>query len=133
MKNVAILEMPHGVYRTDLPAETQATMLALGVEEIPSVMPGSLPVDGKCLIQLLVNYGVLPSALNALGLPGVSLIGYWDWQGVALSAFNVARYDVFISPVVEYDEAGEEVCSTPAPSGKCTSLFSGQAVPEGMV
>ena len=132
-KNIAILKMPHGIYRTDLPAEAQQAMTAMGVEDMPSVMPGSQPVDGECLAQVLVNDDVPATALGEISLAGVDLVGYYTGDFAPIVAMDAAVYDRFLSPIITLDEEGNVVGEVPQESLKITSIFAGQEVPEGGV
>lgn len=126
LKNIAYLLMPHGVYRENLPDAVQSAMKAWGVEELPQIVPCTIIIDGKCLIVAAVNNTVTPTDLAALGLVGVSLVGYTNWEHEPLISWDVATYDAHLEPDEVRSDNNELISSTPKPSLKIVHLFAGQ-------
>lgn len=129
MKNVAVVEMPHGVTLEALPTEVQSVLQSWGVEAVPSVMAGSEPVNGKCLILLLVSNAVTVQDFEALALAGVALVGLYSQDLIPVVPMNAAVYDKYISPLRVVDESGAVVSTTQNVSLAITHVFSGMAVP----
>lgn len=132
-KNIAILEMQHGVYAADLPPEMQEIMLRCGVEEIPAVMPSSQPVDGRCLIQALVNADVSAEDLQKMEAAGIKEVGRYGWKFEVVKPMDAATYDKYLTPLKTFDEEGNVTGEEPQQSLKITSIFAGQVLPEGGV
>ena len=125
MKNVAIVEMPYGVTFEALPASLQAVLTSWGVVAVPSVMAGSEPKDGLCLILMTVNDTVTVADFQSLGLANISLVGLYTRQGEPVMPIVAEVYDKYILPDEVVDEEGNVLSTTPKPSRMQTHLFAG--------
>lgn len=127
----AILRLPQGTRFENLTEEQQAAIQSVFAQHV-NPMPGTVPADGWQLVDGVAGDNFQPEVMPDLGMDW-PIVGLWQWDGVGdlvtLVPLDEAALLAHLPPIVEYDDEGNEVSSTPQTEARIPANWSGWPVP----
>jgi hypothetical protein len=117
MKRV-IISAPEAITFESLTTEQQEAIRSVFTQYVQP-MPGTIPADGKILIDAVTGDNFNPANIQVLGLP-FDIIGLWQWDGISEDTVEVQPLDdaillAHLPSVKIFDfETGTVLSETPA-------------------
>jgi len=108
-----IVSAPESVTIESLTPEQQVALESV-IAQWVQPMPGTIPFNGRVLIDTVMGDNFDPTAIGQLELP-FEMVGYWEWNGSEVTTLVPADESLigYLPNRVTYDEEGEPVNSLP--------------------